>query len=89
MDTNDYSVNPRYIGRLIDVRADLETVVVTCEGIETARHKRCYAAHESHLDAAHAMTLRKIRAEQAAVPAIETEVEERDLSVYDHVLGVA
>jgi hypothetical protein len=35
------------------------------------------------------MTLRKIRAEQAAVPAIETEVEERDLSVYDHVLGVA
>jgi transposase len=89
VDTNDYSVNPRYIGRLIDVRADLETVVVTCDGTEVARHKRCYAAHESHLDAAHAMTLRRIRAEQAAVPAIETEVEERDLSVYDHVLGVA
>ena len=25
VDTNDYSVNPRYIGRFIDVRADLDT----------------------------------------------------------------
>jgi hypothetical protein len=89
VDTNDYSVNPRYIGRLVDVRADLETVVVTCDGVEVARHKRCYATHESHLDAAHAITLRRMRAEQAVVPAIETEVEERDLSVYDDVLGVA
>jgi transposase len=88
-DTNDYSVNPRYVGRLVDVRADLERVVVTCDGIEVARHRRCLASHESHLDAAHAMTLRKMRAEQAAVPALETEVEERDLSVYDQALGVA
>jgi hypothetical protein len=89
VDTNDYSVNPRYIGRFVDIRADLETVVVTCEGVEVARHRRCYASHESHLDAAHAMTLRKMRAEQVPVPAVETEVEERDLSVYDSALGVA
>ena len=88
VDVNDYSVNPRYIGRFVDVRADLESVVVTCGGIEVARHRRCLAKHQSLLDAAHAMTLRKIRAEQAVVPAVETEVEERDLSVYD-ALGVA
>jgi len=89
VDTNDYSVNPRYIGRLIDVHCDLTSVVVTCDGIEIARHPRCYAKHQSLLDPAHAMTLRKMRAEQVTRPTIETEVEERDLSVYDDVLGVA
>ncbi len=27
VDTNDYSVNPRYVGRRIEVRVDLDTVV--------------------------------------------------------------
>jgi len=89
VDTNDYSANPRFIGRLVEVRADLDSVVVTCDGLEVARHRRCYARHETHLDPVHARILRQIREEQAEVPKLETEVEERDLSVYDHVLGVA
>ncbi len=88
-DTNDYSVNPRYVGRRIEVRADLEAIVVSCDGQEITRHSRCYASHESHLLPAHARTLRQMRAERAPVPAIETEVEERDLSDYDRALGVA
>jgi transposase len=88
-DTNDYSVNPRFVGRRIDVRVDLVSVVATCGDIEVARHRRCLAKHRTLLDAAHAMTLRKMRAEQAEVPVLETGVEERDLADYDRALGVA
>jgi hypothetical protein len=89
VDTNDYSVNPRYVGRRIEVRSDLTSVIVTCGGVEVARHQRCLAKHQSLLDATHAMTLRMMRAEQAPVSPLETEVEERDLADYDRALGVA
>jgi len=88
-DTNDYSVNPRFVGRRIEVRVDLDTVVATAGDIEVARHRRCLAKHRTLLDPAHAMTLRKMRAEQVCVPVLETGVEERDLSDYDKALGVA
>ena len=32
VDTNDYSVNPRFVGRRIEVRVDLDSVVATCGG---------------------------------------------------------
>jgi len=86
---NDYSVNPRFVGRMVRLRADLDQVVVTCGEIEVARHRRCLASHQSLLDPSHAMTLRMMRAEAVAVPTLETEVEERDLSEYDKALGVA
>lgn len=89
VDTNDYSVNPRYVGRRVEVRVDLDSVVVTCAGVEVARHRRVLAKHQSILDPAHAVTLRAMRAEEAVVPSVDTPVEERDLSVYDQALGVA
>lgn len=88
VETNDYSVNPRYVGRLIEVRADLVSVVVTCDAVEVARHRRCLAKHQSLLDPAHAVTLRMMRAERESRPVLDTDVEQRDLSVYD-ALGVA
>jgi transposase len=89
VDTNDYSVNPRMVGRRIEVRVDLESVVATCDGIEVARHRRCLAKHRTLLDPAHAMTLRLMRVEQAASEVFAAAVEERDLSDYDRALGVA
>jgi len=77
------------VGRRIEIRVDLDTVVVTAGDIEVAHHRRCLAKHRTLLDPAHAMTLRKMRAEQVAVPVLETGVEERDLSDYDKALGVA
>ena len=38
--TNDYSVNPRFVGRRVDVRVTLDEVVATGEGTEVARHRR-------------------------------------------------
>jgi transposase len=89
VDTNDYSVNPRVVGRRIEVRVDLDCVVATCEGVEVARHRRCLAKHRTLLDPAHAMTLRMMRAEQIVTSAFEATVEERDLADYDKALGVA
>jgi len=89
VETNDYSVNPRYVGRRIEVRVDLDSVVATCGGVEVARHRRFVGKHRSFLDASHAVTLRMMRAEQSVTSAFEAAVEERDLADYDKALGVA
>ena len=90
VDVNDYSVNPRYVGRRIHLRVDLDSVVVTCEGTEVARHRRCLAAHQSILAPEHARILRAMRAEEAVAAEADTdEVEERDLAVYDAITEVA
>ncbi len=89
VDTNDYSVNPRFVGRRVDVVVTLDEVVVACEGTEVARHRRCLAKHQTLLTADHARILRQIRAEAAGPRPVEVTVEERDLRVYDQLLEVA
>ena len=87
--TNDYSVNPRFVGRRVEVTVTLDEVVATCEGTEVARHRRCLAKHQSLLQPDHARVLRAMRAEARAAEAFAAEVEERDLTVYDRIAGVA
>lgn len=41
IDANDYSVDPKVIGRFVDVTASMSTVTVTCKGQQVARHRRC------------------------------------------------
>jgi len=89
VDTNDYSVNPRFVGRRVEVRVSLEEVVVTCDGTEVARHRRCLARHQSLLHPDHARAMRAMRVEQRAVDVLAAAVEERDLAVYDRITGVA
>ncbi len=86
VDTNDYSVNPRYVGRRVDVVVTLNEVVVTCDGVEVARHRRCLAKHQTLLVADHARTLRQMRSEAAEPKAVDVTVEERDLGVYDQII---
>ncbi len=89
VDTNDYSVNPRFVGRRVEVRVTLDEVIVGCEGTEVARHRRCLARHQSLLAPEHARILRAMRAEQAIAAPIDTVVEQRDLAIYDRITGVA
>jgi transposase len=89
VDTNDYSVNPRFVGRRVEVRVTLDEVIVTCDGTEVARHRRCLAKHQSLLAPEHARTLRTMRAEQQIAAPVDTIVEARDLAVYDRIGGVA
>ena len=92
VDTNDYSVDPRFVGRRVDVHVTLSGVTVTCGDVEVARHRRCLAKHQSILAPDHARALRRIRAEAveaATVEPVEVTVEERDLAVYDQLIEVA
>jgi hypothetical protein len=91
IDTCDYSVDPAVIGRMVDVRADLGQVTVTCEGRLAACHDRSWVAHQTVTDPAHKAAADVMRAERMraklAAPAAAVEVEQRDLSRYDALLG--
>jgi hypothetical protein len=89
VDTNDYSVNPRFVGRRIEVRVDVSSVTATRDGTEVARHPRCLARHQSLLAPDHARVLSAMRAERAVVEAFGAAVEERDLAVYNRITEVA
>jgi len=91
IDTCDYSADPAVIGRQVEVRADLDQVTVTCEGRLVACHDRSWVAHQTITDPAHkaaadVMRAERLRAKLAAPPAA-VEVEQRDLSRYDALLG--
>ena len=86
--TCDYSVHPRAIGRRVEIRMDLDEVVVTCAGDEVARHPRSWARHRTITDPNHEIARKVMRAFAAAL-ADDDEVEVRDLSVYDRATGVA
>ncbi|MFD8531680.1 hypothetical protein ACFV0L_30105 [Streptosporangium canum] len=90
----DYSVHPSVIGRLVEVVAGLEEVIVTCGGQVVARHQRCWAPHQTITDALHAQVaaaMRRACLRTATAPAkteVEVEVEQRRLSDYDALLGI-
>jgi transposase len=67
IDSVDYSVHPRVIGRLVDVTATLSRVVVTCGAEVVADHPRCWAKRVTVTDPAHvaaAKVLRRAYSEQ-------------------------
>lgn len=66
--SNDYSVDPRVIGRFVDVHTSLTEVVVTCTAsdgsgrvLEVAHHVRCWAARVTITDPAHVQTAKALR----------------------------
>jgi hypothetical protein len=83
-------VHPSVIGRRVEINADLDTLTITCAGRRVARHDRCWARRQSITDPEHrtaAEALRK-RPRTSTRPVID-EVEQRSLSDYDQVFGVA
>lgn len=90
---NDYSVDPAVISRMVEVRADLTMVTVTCDHRIVAVHARCWATGQILTDVAHVITARRLRHEfasgsPAAAPDPVDELA-RDLADYDHAFGVA
>jgi hypothetical protein len=61
IDTVDYSVDPRMIGRFVDVTASLDAVTVCCDGQVVARHDRSWAKHGVVTDPAHKATAERMR----------------------------
>src|SRR5690625_7324850 len=62
VDTNDYSVDPRFIGRLVQITATLGRVVVVCDGEIAADHARCWAKAQVVTDPQHVATAKGLRA---------------------------
>jgi transposase len=89
--TCDYSVNPRVIGRLVDVAVNTKEVVVTCAGDVVARHRRSWAKHRTLTDPEHDEARAQMREARRLVMStpLSDDVEVRDLSVYDRATGVA
>jgi len=91
LDTNDYSVDPNMIGRMVDVAADLNRVRVRAEGRIVAEHVRVWARGMTITDPAHveiAGWLRK-QFQQPRAVAVGGDDLVRDLSDYDRAFGIS
>jgi transposase len=83
VDTCDYSLDPRWVGRRIEVRVG--QAKISAVGLDTgevaASHRRSYARHRTITDLAHARALRAGRQGRT-----EPEVELRPLARYDALI---
>lgn len=96
IDANDYSVDPRAIGRFVDVIATPARVVASCAGQVVADHTRHWGHARTITDPAHRETARLLRADLAARrahPSTRTHADGhvvaiRALPDYDALFGV-
>lgn len=89
VDTNDYSVDPRAVGRLVDVAADLDRVRVRADGRLIAEHARVWARGMTITDSAHLETVKLLREQfRASRSAAAGDDLVRDLADYDRAFGI-
>jgi transposase len=88
IDRNDYSLDPRLVGRRVEVRVSQREVIAAAldTGELAARHRRVFAAGQELTDPVHQRALEQLRlARYRGKPPQGEEVEVRDLSVYDRL----
>jgi transposase len=83
VDTVDYSVDPRFIGRFVDVTASLTEVTAVCDGQPAARHTRSWAKHGVVTDPHHQATAATMR------QALAIERQSRQAGIRQHADGHA
>ena len=87
VDRNDYSLDPRFAGRRVEVRVSQTQVTATVldTGEQAARHKRVFAGSQTIVDPEHQSELetQRVRRRQRH----EVDVEQRPLSVYDALIA--
>jgi hypothetical protein len=86
VDRNDYSLDPVFAGRRVEVRVSQEHVIaaVLDTGELACRHRRSFAGGLTITDPAHQTELEQLRARRRQ--RHEVEVEVRPLSRYDAVI---
>jgi len=86
-DRNDYSLDPRLLGRRVEVRASQGevTAVALDTGEIAARHRRAFAGGLTFTDPAHQLALEELRGERKARRA-QPDVEIRPLARYDELI---
>jgi transposase len=82
--TCDYSLDPRLVGRRVEVRVGQREIsaVTLDDGLVACRHRRSFARHRTVTDLEHLRLLRKGRREPQ-----EPQVEERPIARYDALIG--
>jgi hypothetical protein len=85
-DTNDYSLDPRFAGRRVELTIGQRqiTVIALDSGELCARHVRSFARHLTFTDPAHQAGLDRLRRNRRRGP--ELDVELRPLSRYDALI---
>ncbi len=85
IDRNDYSVDPRFSGRRVEVRVSQSQVsaVVLDTGELACRHRRVFAGGLTFTDPAHQTRLEQLRARRQRH---DVDVEVRPLSRYDRLI---
>jgi hypothetical protein len=91
VDRNDYSLDPRLVGRRVEVRVSQREVRAVCldTGELACRHRRVFAAHQELTAPEHQQALDQLRRERYArgrAPR-EVEVEIRPLARYDALIA--
>jgi transposase len=87
IDRNDYSIDPTFAGRRVEVRVSQTevTAVVLDTGELAARHRRVFAGQLTFIDPAHQTELERQREKRRGRDEIEVEI--RPLSRYDALIG--
>ena len=88
VDTCDYSVDPRAIGRVVDVSADLDRVRVRLDGRVVADHERVWARGMTITDPAHVRQAAVLRTAFKAPRPAPVDDLTRDLGDYDRAFGI-
>ena len=85
-DRCDYSLDPRFAGRRVEVRvSQRELLAIALDTGELAcRHRRCFAGGLTFTDPAHQTQLQRLRSERRARHEIDVEI--RPLSRYDALI---
>lgn len=86
-DTNDYSLDPRAVGRRVEVRVSQREIVAVCldSGALVARHHRCFAKRRTFTDPAHQALLEALRGQRRR-RGVDVAVAERPLDRYDALI---
>jgi transposase len=85
-DTNDYSLDPQFAGRRVELTIGQRQITATAldSGELCARHARSFAKHLTFTDPAHQAQLDRLRGDRHRGP--EVDVELRPLSRYDALI---
>ena len=86
IDRNDYSINPQFAGRRVEVRVSQNevTAAVLDTGELACRHGRCFAGGLTFTDPQHQTELDRQRERRRERHEIEVEI--RPLARYDQVI---
>ena len=86
VDRNDYSVDPRFVGRRVEVRVSQAevTAVVLDTGELAAQHRRVFAGGLTFTDTAHQTQLERQREKRRQRHQVDVEI--RPLSRYDRLI---